>query len=71
MKRFMKKSVAALTAITLAATPVIAFAEEAAPSVVFADELDKNVTHTMKMTISQQHNVASHGNAVRIMYFEN
>jgi len=40
-------------------------------SVVFADELDKNVTHTMKMTISQQHNAASRGNAVRIMYFEN
>ena len=40
-------------------------------SVVFADELDKNVTHTMEMTISKQHNAASRGNAVRIMYFEN
>ena len=40
-------------------------------SVVFADELDKNVPHTMKLTVSPRHNKASRGNAVRIMYFEN
>ena len=40
-------------------------------SVVFADELKPNTVHTMKLTVSENHNTASQGNAVRIMYFEN
>ena len=39
-------------------------------SVIFADELDKNVHHTVKITVTDQHNAASSGTAVRIMYFE-
>ncbi|MBP5673541.1 MAG: hypothetical protein J6X49_14225 [Victivallales bacterium] len=39
-------------------------------SIVFADELDKNAPHTMKITVSDKHTAASSGTAVRIMYFE-
>lgn len=40
-------------------------------SVVFAEGLNKNVPHTLKITISEKHNAASSGTAARIMYFEN
>ena len=39
-------------------------------SVVFAEGLDKTVPHTVKITISEKHNAASSGTAVRIMFFE-